>query len=248
METCRVLSHLVGDGPTNMGLDEALLDEVAEGRSGAVVRTYGWSEPTLSLGYFQAIARAEADPRWRGATMIRRPTGGGALWHDREITYALVIPASHPLAKRHVDLYRVVHQAIAQAIRATGLNATRRGDTFPKPPGPKPLLCFADHDAEDVVSGQVKLVGSAQRRRAGAVLQHGALLLARSTATPELPGLDDLKGSESDPLAWAKTLGQIIPQALELEPVKDDATTRLLQHAANLAQSVYRNPAWTRKR
>ena len=103
MLRCRVLPHEVGDGPTNMATDEALLESVAAKASSAVVRTYSWSVPTLSLGYFQPIARAEAEPRWRGVPIVRRPSGGGALWHDREVTYAVVVPRSHPLSRRSGD-------------------------------------------------------------------------------------------------------------------------------------------------
>src|SRR5947209_20176933 len=92
--TVRVLPHESGDGPWNMALDEALLDSVAADPSRAVLRTYSWSVPTLSLGYFQRFAESQADPRWRSVPIVRRPTGGGALWHDREVTYAVVIPRS----------------------------------------------------------------------------------------------------------------------------------------------------------
>src|SRR4051812_21709386 len=97
---CRVLPHQVADGPTNMGLDLALLNAVEAEPVGAVLRTYEWSEPTLSLGYFQKVEAARADPRWRDLPVVRRLSGGGALLHDREITYALVMPRSHPLAGR----------------------------------------------------------------------------------------------------------------------------------------------------
>ena len=74
---CRVLPHAVGDGPTNMALDEALLDSVGSDPAKAVLRTYEWTPPTLSLGYFQSIAEVETDPRWAGVPIVRRPTGGG---------------------------------------------------------------------------------------------------------------------------------------------------------------------------
>src|SRR4051812_5496180 len=110
-----------------MALDEALLDAVAEDPSAAWLRTYGWTAPTLSLGYFQRWADAQADPRWRDAPIVRRPTGGGAIWHDRELTYALVVPGQHPLARPSTALYRAVHEAIAGLLRARGLAADRRG-------------------------------------------------------------------------------------------------------------------------
>src|SRR5262249_44701761 len=117
---CRVLPHLSSGGPENMALDEAMLDAVAEEPSRAFVRTYGWREPTLSLGYFQAIAAAESDPRWQGVPVVRRPTGGGAIWHHHELTYALVVSTRHPLARPSSALYHGVHAVIARLLQAHG--------------------------------------------------------------------------------------------------------------------------------
>src|SRR5437868_9532074 len=123
-----ILPHTTSDGPGNMALDEALLDVVAADPSAAVFRTYEWSVPTLSLGYFQGVAEAEADPRWREVPLVRRPTGGGAIWHHHELTYTLVVPRSHPLAQRPAELYRATHAAIAEVLRAQGIAADRRGE------------------------------------------------------------------------------------------------------------------------
>lgn len=247
MEVCRVLPHESGDGAENMALDEALLDAVGRDGLAAVVRTYSWSVPTLSLGYFQPIARAEADSRWYGVPIVRRPTGGGALWHDREVTYAVVIPSTHPLARRSADLYRTVHAALARLLAESGIEARRRGDTG-SGPGPKPFLCFADRDAEDVVAGCVKLVGSAQRRRAGAVLQHGSVLLAGSSRTPELPGASDLLGDVVEPTTWAGQISLVLPEALGLAPMPGEPSRAERERGAQLRESVYRDPGWTRKR
>ncbi len=247
MDTCRVLPHESGDGPENMALDEALLDAVAAEPSAAVVRAYTWSVPTLSLGYFQPIALAEADPRWRGIPLVRRPTGGGALWHDREVTYAVVIPSNHPLARRSADLYRAVHAVLAQLLTDFGVEARRRGDSA-RPPGSEPFLCFAGQDAEDVVAGTAKLVGSAQRRRAGAVLQHGSVLLGESSRTPELPGLAELGGAELPPTTWARRIADALPAALGLAPVPGAVSSAERERAAQLRDAVYRDPDWTRMR
>ena len=120
--SCVVMPHSIASGATNMAIDEAMLDRAAV-EGGATVRTYEWAEPTLSLGYFQAIADVDADVRFQGQAVVRRPTGGGAIWHDGDLTYALAIPASHPSARRHVELYEVVHEAIARAL----------GDFGPRP-------------------------------------------------------------------------------------------------------------------
>src|SRR4051812_18394013 len=92
---CRVFPYLVSDGPGNMGRDEAILDEVATRPGAAIFRTYGWAGATLSLGYFQPFEVVAADPRWQEVSVVRRPTGGGAICHEHEITYALVVPRAH---------------------------------------------------------------------------------------------------------------------------------------------------------
>ncbi len=246
---CRVLPHESGDGPAHMALDEALLDSVAEDPTSAVLRTYEWSRPTLSLGYFQSIAEAEADPRWLGVPIVRRPTGGGALWHDREVTYAVVVPGDHPAARPSAALYRTVHRAIAASLREAGVEADRRGET-PRVGGPtsRPFLCFADRDAEDIVAGTVKIVGSAQRRRSGAVLQHGSLLLARSGVTPELPGLADLVPVPAAGLRWARVLAEAIPRALGLKSEVDEVRPGERDRAERLRREVYEQSAWNRRR
>ena len=193
---CRIFPYESADGPANMALDEALLDAVAEDPSFALLRTYGWTEPTLSLGYFQAIAEADADPRWHGVPVVRRPTGGGAIWHHHELTYALVVPAVHPLARPAAPLYHAVHSALAALLRRHGVDAVPRGAGPPSPAAPRPFLCFADRDPEDLVCQGAKIVGSAQRRRSGAILQHGSMLLRRSSITPEFPGVADLSTGE----------------------------------------------------
>ncbi|HEX8199322.1 MAG TPA: lipoate--protein ligase, partial [Isosphaeraceae bacterium] len=133
-----MLPHEDADGPVNMAWDEVLLDAVAASGDAAALRTYGWTEPTLSLGYFQALDEARADPRWRDVPIVRRPTGGGAIWHHHEVTYALAVPRAHPLAARAPDLYRAVHAAIAGALRDRGVAAVRRGSAGDAP-RPRPL-------------------------------------------------------------------------------------------------------------
>src|SRR3954451_20861273 len=126
---CRVHPLESGDGPANMALDEALLDAAVEGPGSAYFRTYTWRAPTLSLGYFQTISEAEADGRWREIPIVRRPTGGGAILHDHETTSALILPTSHPSARRGGTLYREVHAAITDLFARLGAAVNRRGET-----------------------------------------------------------------------------------------------------------------------
>ena len=249
MIACAVLPHRVGDGPSNMGLDEALLNAVSLDPSKAFIRTYGWSVPTLSLGYFQSIDQAASSLRWGSVPIVRRPTGGGALWHHHEVTYTVVIPKIHPLARRTTDLYRAVHSAIASIFIPTGIAAVRRREAETRgSESDKPFLCFSDCDAEDVVVGRVKLVGSAQRRRVGAILQHGATLLSQSKTTPEHLGAADLGCNDVRPASWAERLRLALPEALGLVGIETVLDPVIQADADRLADEVYRNAAWTGKR
>lgn len=250
MLICRVLPHEKADGPANMALDEALLDAAAESPGLAFFRTYEWTEPTLSLGYFQSISQAESDPRWGDVPIVRRPTGGGAIWHHHEVTYALVLPISHPSARRGGTLYHEVHAAIAQTFLAQGIPVTRRGDVAASDAEAhaRPFLCFQDRDTEDLVLTGSKVVGSAQRRRTGAVLQHGSILLARSPTTPELPGAGDLAGLPTEVSDWSIRLRQTLPLALGLQPEPDSVSAADREHARILEAQVYRTSSWNRRR
>jgi len=239
----RLLPFEIADGAANMALDEALLDAVdADPGAGAIVRTYGWSEPTLSLGYFQAIAAVEADPRWQGLAVVRRPSGGGALWHDRELTYAVVVPRAHRLAHRPSDLYRAVHGALAAL-----LGARRRGAEGGRGTD-RPLLCFEDRDPEDLLIAGRKVLGSAQRRRPGSVLQHGSLLLERSSRTPGLLGLRDLAGAAVADADWPRLVPAAIAAALELDLLPGTVTLAERRMAEERARWVYGAPSWTHRR
>lgn len=247
---CRVLPHESGDGPWNMAVDQWMLDSVVADPSTAMLRTYEWSVPTLSLGYFQHRAEAEADPRWRGAALVRRATGGGAIWHDRELTYALVLPADHPLTRRSKDLYHAVHLAFVGLLADRGIVARRRGEAEARVGRDRPLLCFLDRDAEDLVVAGSKVLGSAQRRRAGALLQHGSLLLETSERTPELPGLASLapEAPVAPPDAWAASVQKVLFKAIGLESIAHVFMDADRAAAAQIADAIYRAPSWTDRR
>jgi lipoyl(octanoyl) transferase len=248
VNVCHVYPYEIADGPSNMALDEALLDVVlASGKPGAVLRTYGWSEPTLSLGYFQRLAQVRGDSRFSNVAVVRRPTGGGAIWHHHELTYAVAVPREHPLARPSTQLYRAVHAAIVGGLVRFGIQVDRRGEVFS--PGDcersRPLLCFKDRSPDDILLEGTKVVGSAQRRREGAVLQHGSFLLARSFQTPELAGLCDVADLSADPEEWSDRLagwiGKAVGQHCETVQVPDEI--RALAKEREISR--YRDPAWT---
>jgi lipoate-protein ligase A len=181
------------EGAWNMAVDEALLEWSAE-QGVCAWRFYGWREPTLSLGYFQHDHdRFQHKPSAK-CPVVRRLTGGGAIVHDAELTYSFVAPAGHPLAARRDDLYLRVHTSLIEALAELGIHATTGFSANRPSADPEPFLCFQRRTPTDVLLGAAKIAGSAQRRRRGAVLQHGSVLLGRSVAAPELDGLEELSG------------------------------------------------------
>lgn len=189
----RLLPYEIADGAHNMAADELLLENAAAG--GAALRFYGWSEPTLSLGYFQAEAARHTANALASLPYVRRPTGGMTLVHHHELTYALALPAGPPWQmprERTQPWLCRMHTVLGKALEVCGVSLTAAAcDGAPKRPD---VLCFRHVTAGDLLAGDLKVVGSAQRKQRGALLQHGAILLAASPFTPSLPGIQELSG------------------------------------------------------
>ena len=129
-------------GAMNMAVDEAILQAVNEGLAGPTLRLYGWSEPTISLGYFQEYAEFEADERICGLAVVRRPTGGGAILHDDEVTYSLTMPVGADDRGDIEGLYRLVHDAAAAVLAGAGVELAYRGGEERENSQRGPFFCF----------------------------------------------------------------------------------------------------------
>jgi lipoate-protein ligase A len=168
-------------GAANMARDVAVLEAVAAGEAAPSLRLYGWDPPCLSLGRHQGVEAADLKfCRAEGIDVVRRPTGGRALLHHLELTYAVVAPLGEgPLPRGLQEAYRLICRALVRAMQSLGVAADLTGgEVNLELPGPRTTVpCFeAPAGGEVVVQGR-KLVGSAMRAHAGAVLQHGAILL-----------------------------------------------------------------------
>ena len=190
---CRLLRHAPGaPGAWNMAVDEMLLER-AQDQAAACLRFYGWSEPTLSLGYFQTYADRQEHPPSLPCAAVRRLTGGGAILHDAELTYSIVLPGSHPLAARRDELYQAVHGCLIEALGQLGITARlcEAADKIDRRPPGQPFLCFQRRSPGDVLIGRTKVCGSAQRRRqrgGPATWQPALANFARSTRTARSGG------------------------------------------------------------
>jgi lipoate-protein ligase A len=224
-------------GRWNMAVDEALLDSAISSNV-STLRWYRWREPTISLGYFQKLADASNEPGLSPLPVVRRITGGGAILHDDELTYSVAIPSTQRLFAQPEELYDIVHSSLILGLNKLGYPAQRRGQT-PKQsgepfigsrlsacdsigdprrqagslPDAEPFLCFARQDSHDVTLNGHKIIGSAQRRRRGAILQHGSLIQRASDFARHLQGLADLCPSEL-PVDLSRKLSDHVAQAI----------------------------------
>lgn len=248
METliCRLLPYAVADGAHNMAADEVLLESAVAGV--ASVRFYGWSPATLSLGYFQSEKVRFADTRLAALPFVRRPSGGATLIHDREVTYALVLPAGPPWQKPGVKVSAWLdrmHTIIAAALRDLGIAArTTQGQEEPF----RGDLCFQHLTTGDLIIGRDKVVGSAQRRHQGALLQHGGILLAASPHAPVLPGIRELTGGSLTAAEVCTALERRLAEDTGWSLVPGTWTPAEQERIADLVARKYGHNAWNGKR
>jgi lipoate-protein ligase A len=243
---CRLIIDPPLDGAWLMAVDEALLESAAVSER-CTLRFYRWSQPTLSLGYFQRHADRAMHAASRDCPLVRRQTGGGAILHDRELTYSLVVPQSHPLAADWARLYLLVHEALIAVLERSGVVAQICNQPTPATAA-QPLLCFQRRAVGDVLIAQAKVCGSAQRRRRGAVLQHGSLLLAQSCQAPELPGIRELTGKSLAAAQLAEAAAAELAQRLRLDFLSPGLTASETDAATQLVSAKYRSPAWNQRR
>lgn len=197
----RTILDIARPGIENMQIDAGMLDRAVAGE--VTVRTYQWSRPTVSLGHFQKLDDAVIPENLTNLDIVQRLSGGGAILHHHELTYSFAIPKWHARSETPLSLYELAHSDIIEILNHWGITAQMRGDAAFRD---ESFLCFRRGDARDIVIGPHKIVGSAQRRRQGAILQHGSILLQRSEYLPEIAGIFELSGVRIDPSQLAEQL------------------------------------------
>lgn len=178
--TWRLLESGPADGYWNMAVDEAILDAVVAGIAPPTLRVYAWQPAAVSLGFFQplddAIGLEEIEKR--GFGLVRRPSGGRAILHKDELTYSVTVPED-AITDGHsvMGSYRAISRGIEAGLGLLGLGAhlaERKGEARMKAQG-LPTVCFAKAAKCDMTVQGRKIVGSAQTRRRGVIMQHGSV-------------------------------------------------------------------------
>jgi lipoate-protein ligase A len=239
-------------GWANMAIDAALLDRAAREQE-RWLRLYAWDPPCLSFGRHEPAARRYRADRILelGLSTVRRPTGGRAVWHGRELTYAVAAPTAGLGSLR--EAYRAIHLVLRDALRALGAAAELAPDG--RAARVDAGACFAAPAGGEVMVADRKVVGSAQLRRAGALLQHGAILLGddQSTVTAVTLGaapadgsapLSRLLGRQVSPVEAAEAI--VAAAERHWGPARDasSAAAQVLAQAAP-AFERFRSPEWT---
>lgn len=257
-------------GAANMAMDQALAEAAASGEAPPTLRFYRWQPPAVSLGRHQPIADVDAETVHRlGYEIVRRPTGGRAILHTDELTYAVTAAADEPrVSGSLMDAYLRLSNALLSGLQKVGLTADKAAGHVRAGPNVS-AACFEVPSAYEITAHGRKLIGSAQSRRAGYVLQHGSLplvgdigrlvdvlalpadertrlraeLVNRACTLAEALGVD-----EDDPHLEFKHVAQAIIQGfsellnLNFKPAQPTAAE--LRRTAELIREQYANAEW----
>ncbi len=238
-------------GAENMAIDAGLLEQ-ADQTCRAFLRLYRFAPSCLSLGRNEPARKRydRAAIAHLGIDVVRRPTGGRAVWHEHEVTYAVAAPVQAFGCLR--DSYRTIHERLAAALRTLGVDATLAPDhPLPSSTGLQRLnSCFAAPTGGEVLVAGRKLIGSAQLRQGQAFLQHGSILLDGSQdVIRAVSGLPEAVSGET-------TLAAVLGRPVPFEEVADaivrvwgeGITSTVFHRPPPSSTALFRDPAWTWRR
>jgi lipoate-protein ligase A len=261
----RLLNTGQADGAMNMAIDEAILRAVAAGIVPPTLRFFAWQPACLSLGQAQPFADVDEQACVaRGYDVVRRPTGGRAILHTDELTYSVTAPEAEPrVAGGIVESYRRLSEGLLEGLRLLGVPGVEahHPDAEQQRASENPV-CFQVPSTYEVTVGGRKLIGSAQVRREGVVLQHGTLPLVGDIAR-----ICDVLASHPDPIRVrdrattveavlgravsfdeaAEVMARGFASALDLELVPGDLLPQERKWAEELCRERYATDAWNRR-
>jgi len=266
LATWRLIVDREADGPTNMAIDEAILTSVIDGSCPPTLRFYGWSPPCVTLGRSQSLADADlAICQAAGVDVVRRPSGGQAILHTDELTYSVALCQTDPRAEGGVlESYRRLSDGLLAGLHRLGIEAIQAVRKKQLLAEPTPV-CFEVPSDYEITAGGRKLVGSAQWRSRGGVLQHGTLPLHGDLTriVDYLIFADDertirKRSLRNRALTLEEALGRALPfdevaaaladglaEALNLHLEPGELTAQEYARAAELRRTRYADDAWT---
>ena len=270
MRQYRLITDQPLTGARNMAVDEAVLRGVINGESPPTLRFYAWQPPCLSLGYGQRWTDADLNLiAQNGWHIVRRATGGRAILHTDELTYSIVLPESHPLAEGGIlESYRRISRGLVAGLSKLGMEPLAEKQTEGvRHVGP---VCFEVPSHYEITTGdRRKLIGSAQLRRRGAILQHGSLPLtgdigrivdaltydnaihreeARFMVRQRAATLEDALGHV---VTWHAAVDAMIAgfaEAMNADLIPGTLTDSEMHEADHLEHAQYSIDAWTRRK
>jgi lipoyl(octanoyl) transferase len=268
MENWRLIISGDNNGAMNMALDEALLIETSTKRSLPTLRLYGWNPPTLSLGFAQPVSDVLLEKLNEfGWDLVRRPTGGRAILHTDEITYSVTAPQDNQVvAGSLLESYRRISMALVSALDLLEVNALADMEyaQFGKPDRSNPVCFEVPSNYEITVQGK-KLIGSAQARKSGGVLQHGSLPLkgdlsriiqvlkynsikeidtAKEKLLDHATNLESILGVEVTWLQAAKSISEAFASVLNVSLIQDNFSKNEMMVAQDLVKNKYASREW----
>jgi lipoate-protein ligase A len=267
----RVIYSPPAPGAWNMALDEALFEASLDGGAPPVLRLYAWEPACLSLGYAQPFNDADrAALQAHSWDVVRRPTGGRAILHTDELTYSVCGPQDEPrLAGSVLESYQVLAQALLNALQRLHIPAQAHArQTLPAGSDPKGPVCFEVPSNYEITVEGKKLIGSAQSRRKGGVLQHGSLPLygdltritqalcfrdegtRQSAANRLLERATTAEAVLGMALPWevaARAFESAFAETLNLTLLRQEPSPAELARAAALVNEKYAHPSWNER-
>ncbi len=265
--TYRFLNTQVQDAATNMAIDEAVLLHHLRGEAPPTLRVFRWSQPSISLGRFQSIEREILSDycEQQGVALVRRPTGGRAVYHRDEFTYSLVIGKRYGVPSGIVASYAYLAQGLMAALALLGVHAELSDERVSKNPS---AACFASSTQADLTSGGYKLIGSAQVWKDDALLQQGSLPLddrsaeffamlrfpseeARQEALAQYRQKTTPLHSFVPDVTWndvAQAFREGFSSALQVEFVPGELTASEWELTRRLVEEKYRKLDWRKER
>ena len=249
----RLIDSGLNSASMNMAIDEALLSSKLP-----VIRFYGWKPHSLSIGYFQSIKSINLENlKKNNISLVRRLTGGNAVLHDKELTYSIITDESN-MPKNIIESYKKISKGLLEGLKNLGLKAVMN-ESIKK--GDRSAVCFNDPSWYEILVNKKKIIGSAQKRIDGKVLQHGAVLIDVDVekycslfnncnsnfidkAKSRITSINDELNKEIDYNDIKSAMKKGFEKSLKIEFIEDKLSEKELKLAEKLERNKYSNKNW----